>query len=283
MEVNNKDLTKKEKRLAVLCISIGTGAGLIIYGLFLYFHIDIFGWNLGLIFAPLAAGYIETIIANKLIGEDIGAISAFILFIDTVIYSFILKNPTLGWNLITAGSIIVILQAAFPTLINYILLVVVGGVLSNFIKKIKEYENKIQSSFKKQQYVKWDGHDVEEDRELILVYDEDESNQKINDLDFFFITSTDMKSRKHDIVGIYQIEVIIEKDREVIPLEPEKAEQKILTKIKEGKDECLIRIAETIKKDGGNGILNLDMTYNLIGIGGENIQITARGMGSNIK
>ena len=283
MEVNNKDLTKKEKRLAVLCISIGTGAGLIIYGLFLYFHIDIFGWNLGLIFAPLAAGYIETIIANKLIGEDIGAISAFILFIDTVIYSFILKNPTLGWNLITAGSIIVILQAAFPTLINYILLVVVGGVLSNFIKKIKEYENKIQSSFKKQQYVKWDGPDVEEDRELILVYDEDESNQKINDLDFFFITSTDMKSRKHDIVGIYQIEVIIEKDREVIPLEPEKAEQKILTKIKEGKDECLIRIAETIKKDGGNGILNLDMTYNLIGIGGENIQITARGMGSNIK
>lgn len=282
MEVNNKDLTKREKRLAVLCISIGTGAGLIIYGLFLYFHIDIFGWNLGLIFAPLGAGYVETVVANKLIGEDIGAISAFILFIDTVIYSFILKNPTLGWNLITAGSIIVILQAAFPTLINYILLVVLGGVLSNFIKKIKDYENRIRYSFKKQQYVKWDGPDVEEDDELILVYDEHESNQKINDLDFYFITSTDMKSRKHEIVGIYQTEVILEKDRRIIKLEPEKAEQKVLSDIKEGKDDCLLRLAEKIKKDGGNGILNLTMSYNLIGIGGDNIQITARGMGINI-
>ncbi len=106
-----------------------------------FFHIDIFGWNLGLIFAPLAAGYAETILANRVIGENIGAISAFILFIDTTFYSFILKNPTLGWNLITAGSILVILQAAFPTLINFILMVVVGGILSNFVKTIKIYEN----------------------------------------------------------------------------------------------------------------------------------------------
>ena len=279
MELSNKELTKSEKRKAVLCISLGTGIGLIVYGLFLYFHIDIYGWNLGLIFAPLAAGYAETILANKIIGEDIGAISAFILFIDTVIYSFILKNPTLGWNLITFGSIIVILQAAFPTLINYILLVVVGGILSNFIKTIKDYENKIKSIYKKQQYVKWDGPDVIEDDELILVYDEEESNRKINDLDFYFITSTDMKTRKHEIVGIYQTEVILDKDRRIIKLEPEKAEQKVLSNIKEGKDECLIRLAEKIKKGGGNGILNLSMTYNLIGIGGDNIQITARGMG----
>ena len=282
MELNRKDLTKNEKLKAVLCISFGTGIGLIVYGIFLYFHIDIYGWNLGLIFAPLAAGYAETILENRILGEDIGAISAFILFIDTTFYSFILKNPTLGWNLITIGSVLVILQAAFPTLINYILLVVVGGILSNFIKTIKKYERKIQSAIKHQQYVKWDGPDVEEEEELIITYDEDESNRKINDLDFYFITSTDMQSRKHEIMGIYQTEIILDKDRRIIKLEPEKAEQKVLSNIKEGKDECLIRLAEKIKKDGGNGILNLSMTYNLIGLGGENIQVTARGVGINI-
>ena len=161
-------------------------------------------------------------------------------------------------------------------------MVVVGGILSNFIKTIKKYERKIQSAIKHQQYVKWDGPDVEEEEELIITYDEDESNRKINDLDFYFITSTDMQSRKHEIMGIYQTEIILDKDRRIIKLEPEKAEQKVLSNIKEGKDECLIRLAEKIKKDGGNGILNLSMTYNLIGLGGENIQVTARGVGINI-
>ena len=144
MKFKNREIDKIEMGKALLCISVGTAVGLIVYGIFLFFHIDIFGWNLGLIFAPLAAGYAETILANRVIGENIGAISAFILFIDTTFYSFILKNPTLGWNLIAAGSILVILQAAFPTLINFILMVVVGGILSNFVKTIKIYENKIK-------------------------------------------------------------------------------------------------------------------------------------------
>ena len=142
MKFNFKEHSAKYNGRAILSIAVGTGIGLIVYMIFLYFHIDIYGWNLGLIFAPLAAGYVETIVANRLIGENIGAISAFILFIDTTFYSFILKNPTLGFNIITAGSILVILQAAFPTLINYILLVVLGGFLSGFVKHIKNFENK---------------------------------------------------------------------------------------------------------------------------------------------
>ena len=96
---------RKYLREAALCINIGTVLGLIVYQIFLYFRIAIFGWNLGLIFAPLIAGYVETILANRIIGEDIGAISAFILFAYTTFYSFILKNPSLGsgpippWNL----------------------------------------------------------------------------------------------------------------------------------------------------------------------------------------
>ena len=70
-------------REAILCILFGTLVGLVVYGFFLHFNIAIFGWNFGLIFAPLAAGYAETQLANKIIGEDIGAISAFILFFIT--------------------------------------------------------------------------------------------------------------------------------------------------------------------------------------------------------
>ena len=71
---------------AIICISFGTFVGILTYYIFLYFHIDIYGWNFGLIFAPLAAGYAETILAKRIIGEDIGAISAFILFLVTVVY-----------------------------------------------------------------------------------------------------------------------------------------------------------------------------------------------------
>ena len=125
-------------REAILCILIGTIAGLGVYGFFLYFHIDIYGWNLGLIFAPLAAGYIETILANRIIGENIGAISAFFLFIYTTFYSFILKNPTLGFNIITIGSIAVILQAAFPTSVNYIIFSLGFGIITKTGENIKD-------------------------------------------------------------------------------------------------------------------------------------------------
>ena len=105
MKLKYKEYDIEFRRKAILCIALGTAVGLVVYGIFLFFHIDIYGWNLGLIFAPLAAGYAETIIANRMLDENLGAISAFILFIDTTIYSFILKNPTLGFNLITAGII----------------------------------------------------------------------------------------------------------------------------------------------------------------------------------
>ncbi len=264
---------------AILCIGVGTAAGLIVYGIFLFFHIDIFGWNLGLIFAPLAAGYVETILAKKIIGENIGAISAFILFIDTTFYSFILKNPTLGWNLITAGSIIVILQAAFPTLVNYILLVVLGGVLSTFVSKIKNVEKKIYTVVKNKQPFKWENKDFEIRTNVVPFFDENKSNQTLNDLNFFFLTSSDMVDKKHEIMKMYHSEIIIENNTHVIKSEPEKAENEVLVNIKNGKDECLIKLANKIKKDGGNGILDLSIYYSVIGYNRSNIQITAVGMG----
>ncbi|WP_405307253.1 hypothetical protein [Methanobrevibacter sp.] len=277
MKIIGKEIDLKYIGKVLLSIAIGTAAGLIVYAIFLYFNIAIFGWNLGLIFAPLGAGYAETVVANRTIGRNLGAISAFILFIDTTFYSFILKNPTLGMNLITAGSIFVILQAAFPTVVNYILLVVIGGIVSNFSwlgKKIMVLLKKIKSN------IRWETQRPEEPVEYDLFFDENKSNERLNSQNFFFITSTDM-TRSHELLGIYQSEIIIE-NKVKIPLKDDELEKKRLNNIKEGKDECLLTLADKVKADGGNCILDLYIQYGLIGMGGDSIHITATGMGINL-
>ena len=69
LNVNRMKLeTNHEKRKyiqeVIFCISLATLTGLVVYQAFLYFNIAIFGWNLGLIFAPLTAGYVETYIGD---------------------------------------------------------------------------------------------------------------------------------------------------------------------------------------------------------------------------
>lgn len=279
MKIKDREIDFKHVFKSILCIGLGTGVGLVVYGIFLYFHIAIFGWNLGLIFAPLAAGYVETIAANRILGNNLGAISAFILFIHTTYYSFILKNPTLGVNIITAGSIIVILQSAFPTLINYLLLVIIGALLSNF----KWVTRKIINGFKKAlSHIRWETQHVEPEIETVPYFDEMESNNKLNSMNFFFITSTDMKTRSHDIIGIYQSEVIIE-NKDTISTKREDIEKRRLVKLKEGKDECLMKLANTIKENGGNGVLDLDIKFGLIGLGKDCMHITVTGMGIKLK
>ena len=268
---------------AIACIAFGTAIGLGVYGIFLYFHIDIFGWNLGLIFAPLAAGYAETILADKIIGENIGAISAFILFIDTTFYSFILKNPTLGVNIITFGSIAVILQAAFPTVVNYIL--IVGGLgiisyISGIFKRITSYiYKKINHTVYRKIYKK----EPERVVETVKIFDETISNERINSLNFIFMTSSDLLDKKHENLGIFQSTVIIERRSGLVTGNPQATEQKTLYNLKKGKDDCLVKLAESIKASGGNAILDLEIQYGLIGLGGENFQITTIGMGLKLE
>ncbi len=272
-------LSKKQKerlkyiREATFCIAAGTGAGLIVYGIFLYFNIAIFGWNLGLIFAPLIAGYVETILANKIIGEDIGAISAFILFAHTTFYSFILKNPTLGFNLITIGSIAVILQAAFPTLINYILLVVVVGALSYILGIFKRITRTC--------YEKIMSHTSKEPRtiETIKIFSEEKSNETLNSLDFIFFTSSDFIHADYESIGVYASSAICEINKRLVNSNQKTAEKVKLNNIKECKDECLIRLAEKIKSHGGNGVIGLSIYYNVTGIGLDKVEVNASGVG----
>ena len=272
------EINKEKRRYfreATICITAGTLLGLVVYQIFLYFKIAIFGWNLGLIFAPLVAGYVETILANRIIGEDIGAISAFILFAYTTFYSFILKNPTLGFNFITIGSIAVILQAAFPTLINYILFTVGLGVLLYFLGIFKTITGFIYEKIRVYIFRKPPKVEPQE----TFYFDESKSNELINSQDFYFLTSSDAVEKRIINVGQFSSTVIIDKALMRTPPDPEEFEKENLYNLKKGKDECLVNLANKIKAAGGNGILDLDIQYSLIGLGGDRFQVSALGMG----
>lgn len=276
MKIDKQRLGNLQKAFNI--IALGTASGLAVYAFFLYFHIDIFGWNLGLLFAPLAAGYVETILAKHFIGEDIGAISAFILFIVTVAYGFIINNPTLGYNIITFGSIVIIIQAAIPTFINYFGIVVVVGTLSYLTGFFKNLTDKLRNHVRR-----LIGKPELEVIETVEEFNETRSNNIINSQKFIFITSTDPKDLDYDIIGFHYATKNIDRNTHILHLSPENVEKEHLNELKKGKDECLIRLASEIKKNGGNGVVDLDIIYFLNGIGGSEFQIIARGMGIKIK
>lgn len=276
MEINKERLRNKTK--AFYSIFIGTVAGVLTYMFFLYYDIDILGWNLGLFFAPMVAGYLETYVAKKLIGEDIGAISAFILFIVTVIYGFIIDNPTLGFNLITAGSIIVIIQAAAPIAINYILIVVIAGMLSYFTGFFKKLTDAIDNAIRKLI------GKPKKQAEKIRTFDDMKSNKMINSQDFFYITTTDIHEHlSYENLGYVYTTTILERNTRLINPYPEDVEKKHMYELKKGKDDCLIRLAEKIKSKGGNGVIDLEIKYFLNGLGGANFEIVASGMAVRIR
>lgn len=262
---------------AFISIVLGTLAGLATYSFFLYFNIAIFGWNLGLLFSPLSAGYVETIISRKLLGESIGAISAFILFLVTVIYGFIISNPTLGYNIITIGSIIIIVQAAIPTFINYFGLVVIISALSYFTGFFKKLLDAIDNAMRKPL------GKPEKTEEVVIPFDDDKSNRKINSLNFIFLTSPQPMHIKYDNLGFFYTITTFERNTHILHLSPENVERKHLNELKEGKDKCLVKLSEEIKNAGGDGIIDLEIKYILNGFGGSNFQIIASGMGIKIK
>lgn len=275
MKIDKQRLANLEK--AFNSIVIGTLSGLGTYSFFLYFNIAIFGWNLGLFFAPLVAGYVETYVARKLIGEGIGAISAFILFLVTVAYGFIINNPTLGYNVITLGSIIIIVQAAVPTFANYFIIVVFIGTLSyltGFFKKLLDsIEYNVRKSLKKEKKVEHiETH----------VFDEKLSNERINSMNFIFMTSDNPQDLVYENIDYFHTTVTIKRNG-LLNLSSDEYKNESLNRIKNGKDYCLEELANNIKSAGGNGVINLEINYFLNGIGGSEYEVVAHGIGIKIR
>lgn len=126
------------KRWALIAISLGIIVGLGSAFLSVAWNLVIFGFNIMYIISPLIAGFVETIIARRIYGRSTGAISALITFILINAYGWL--SP--GWiypkepgtlSIITIIALGLMIQAAFPILVNYILFVVVVGIFLRLI------------------------------------------------------------------------------------------------------------------------------------------------------
>jgi len=126
------------KRWALIAILIGTVAGLGSAVLCVVWNLVIFGFNIMYIISPLIAGFAETFIARRKYGKSTGAISALITFILINAYGWLApgwfypKEPV-SLSIITIIAIGLMIQAAFPILINYILFVVVVGIFIRMV------------------------------------------------------------------------------------------------------------------------------------------------------
>jgi uncharacterized protein YbjQ (UPF0145 family) len=139
-----------DKKWGIIAITLGILVGFFSALFCIRFHLIIFGFNIMYIVSPLAAGFVETVIAREKYGKSTGAISALITFILINIYGwfllgYITNNPT-TFNLITLIAIVLTIQAAFPILMNYVLFVVVISIIRKIIGFLIYLPSKIRGS-----------------------------------------------------------------------------------------------------------------------------------------
>jgi uncharacterized protein YbjQ (UPF0145 family) len=130
--------TITEKRWGIVAIVLGILVGFFSALICIRLNLVIFGFNIMYILSPLAAGFVETVIANRKYGKGTGAISALLTFIlinfyGWVLYGYITNNPT-TFNLITLIAILLTIQAAFPILMNYVLFVIGLSIIRRVIE-----------------------------------------------------------------------------------------------------------------------------------------------------
>ncbi|MGC9516238.1 MAG: YbjQ family protein [Methanomicrobiales archaeon] len=138
-----------EKRWAFVAVFLGIVVGFGSAIICLAWNLVIFGFNIMYIVSPLIAGVVETVIARRKYGRSTGAISALLTFILINAYGwlgpgYLFPREPATLSLITIIALVLMFQAAFPTLVNYILFVIVLGMISKFIGFLLYLPAKIQ-------------------------------------------------------------------------------------------------------------------------------------------
>ncbi len=117
----NKD-SVRDKLLLLLSIATGLFVGLVITAFCIEYNLFVYGVNIDVFIAPLVAGFVETFVSNKLRKKSSGAISAIILFFVTNGIGWLFPTTPLSFNIFTVGGFLLMLQAAFPLMINYLII-----------------------------------------------------------------------------------------------------------------------------------------------------------------
>ncbi|MDR2623993.1 MAG: hypothetical protein LBC39_05425 [Methanobrevibacter sp.] len=276
---NNHKEQIKEMLIVSFCIAVGTLLGVLSLALFYHYNMAIFGYNPGLIFSPLIAGYSETYLAKKIHGKTTGAVSAFILFIITVVYGFILVNTGLGFNFVTIGSAAVILQATFPVLAEYFLVVFIFGLiayLSGIFKKILYYM--INTFFK---FIKYETNDS--NHEKSIKYNPNIEHVDINDLGILFLTTTHTGDNKIiEYTGVFESKVIVHNTKKFFT-KSSNNNLNFLSNLKKATEQAIINLSIDLKENNCNGLLDLTIEYDTVGNFGYANQIVVRGTGIELE
>jgi uncharacterized protein YbjQ (UPF0145 family) len=127
-------------------VFLGTVVGVISVYICILLKLQIFGFNIFFIISPLIAGFVETYVSRELTGKTTGAISAIILFVVTNIMGWIFPAQPIVWNILTVGGLLMMLQAAFPLAINYMIFAIlllniyiyglIGEYFASLVQKI---------------------------------------------------------------------------------------------------------------------------------------------------
>ncbi len=292
MKLKNKIKNKFKDRAAIkkfllelLCIAIGTIVGITTYVICLYTHFAIFGWNFGLVLAPLFAGYAESFCANKIVHESTGAISAFILFLITVIYGFIISNNTLGFNIITAGSIVIIIQAAIPTATNYFLISMALGIISHVSGIFKKFWNFLSGINHKIMRKMNLTPRITKESNIRNRMSLSENKLDINNRGVSFFTTEYPPEDKTvlESKGIFEAREIFtfKMKEEVKSINENDLDVHLLVEVKIAENKALLKLIKDLRQNGCNALLNFHMTFETLGSEkGQNLmQIVVRGTG----
>ena len=272
----------KDIFFAAISIIFGTVLRVLSYYLCFRFNLAIFGWNIAFVLSPLLAGYCETYLSKKIMDETTGAISAYLLFFVTVVHGFILTNPTLGFNGISIGVSIIILQSAFPLAFNYIFFVVFLGILSYIGGFFKPWTDKIYFSivpFVKKLFgreFKPPKYRLTTDNFAQDLYEEVDPNEHGI---LFLTTHEPYQINVKKYLGHFEGSVIIPNENKLFEVKTKQEELILLIRFKEAKDRALKNLANSVKQAGGNGVIDLEIDYNIVGeLAGDKFHIIAKGI-----
>ncbi len=261
-----------DRRWAIASVLLGTLVGFISFVICVYGHIVIFGYNIAFMISPIIAGFVETYVAKKKYGHTTGAISAIILFFILVYYAFIFPEEPLTLNFLTIGGIILTIQAAFPILVNYLILVVFLGFLIYILGYIGNLITKLIHRLR--------GKPISEDRL---------EKKSIGDLTDFrergllILTTPNIQGKKISrYLGLVEGKALIGASAKEEPLSGVKkiVNRKTLPyeEFENAKNKALKSMVEKAKELGANGVIEVQINYtNVGGIKGNDIMVTVMG------
>lgn len=257
-----------EKRWAIIAVLIGTGVGFLSAVICVKWHLVIFGFNILFIVSPLIAGFVETFIARRMYGKSTGAISALLIFIIINAYAWLFPKDPIVLNFFTLGGLALMIQAAFPILINYLVFVVFLGVLTYIIGFLGNLLSKAMDKISKKPL----------ESEGVEKIPEDTFENLIDKLEVPIVSIPHMdggKITKH--IGMVTGEAIVMENSEGISKLTKKLHLQDMN-LDEVKSAALTRMLQNAKEIGANTVIEVLIDYDSIGgLMGNAIIVTATG------